>query len=186
MGLYNRDRFLRYISEADDDDENTYTMGSADDPDDDTDNNQDDTNQDNNVDNNTNDTQDDNTDTGYSMISADDPDDDTDNKVDFGNWARDNVKIRLDMSEWCELPCKNDTKSIKSTLIMARVIGEDLIYSRANSWTAWVGVNQWDNAMNNGKCYSDGLLVARDDFSDYYVAMRYYAMAHFSKYIPFR
>lgn len=111
-------------------------------------------------------------------------DDDTDNKVDFGNWARDNVKIRLDMSEWCELPCKNDTKSIKSTLIMARVIGEDLIYSRANSWTAWVGVNQWDNAMNNGKCYSDGLLVARDDFSDYYVAMRYYAMAHFSKYIP--
>ena len=38
--------------------------------------------------------------------------------------------------------------------------------------------------MRDGKCFSDGFIVAKDDFSDYYVAMRYYAMAHFSKYIP--
>lgn len=113
-------------------------------------------------------------------------DDDVQNKIDFGKWAKRNIKTnRFDMSEWCELPCKHDTKSIESTLIMARIIGEDLIYSGADSWTAWVCANQWDNAVkDDGKCYSDGLLVARDDFSDFYIAMRYYAVAHFSKYIP--
>lgn len=106
-------------------------------------------------------------------------------KLDFGKWAKRNIKTpRLDMSEWCELPCRHDTKSIESALIMARIIGEDLIYTGVDSWTAWVCVNQWDNAIYNDKCYSDGLLVARDDFSDYYIAMRYYALAHYSKYIP--
>lgn len=112
-------------------------------------------------------------------------DDNIENKKMIGKWARENIKTpRFDMSEWCELPCKHDTKSIESALIMARIIGEDLIYSGADSWTAWVCANQWDNAMRDGKCYSDGLLVAKDDFSQYYIAMRYYAMAHFSKYIP--
>lgn len=98
-------------------------------------------------------------------------------KVEFGKWAKKNIKTpRFDMSEWCELPCKHDTKSVESSLIMARIIGEDLIYTGVDSWSAWVCVNQWDN-------YSDGFLVAKDDFSDYYVAKRYYAMAHFSKYI---
>ncbi len=111
-------------------------------------------------------------------------DDDVQTKIDFGLWAKDNIKTpRFDMSEWCELPCKHDTKSIDSALIMARIIGEDLIYTGVDSWSAWVCANQWDNAVRNGKCYSDGFLVARDDWSDYYVAMRYYAMAHFSKYI---
>lgn len=112
-------------------------------------------------------------------------DDTVENKKMIGKWAKENLKTpRFDMSEWCELPCKHDTKSIESALIMARIIGEDLIYSGADSWTAWVGVNQWDNAVRDGKCYSDGLLVAKDNFSEYYVAMRYYAMAHYSKYIP--
>lgn len=112
-------------------------------------------------------------------------DDDAKEKEDFGIWARENIKTpRLDMSEWCELPCKNDTKSITSALIMARIIGEDLIYTGADSWTAWVCANQWDGGMRNGKCYSDGFLCAKDDFSEYYIAMRYYAMAHYSKYIP--
>ncbi len=111
-------------------------------------------------------------------------DDDVQTKVDFGKWAKDNIKTpRFDMSEWCELPCRHDTKSIESALIMARIIGEDLIYTGVDSWTAWVCANQWDNAVRDGKCYSDGLLVAKDDWSDYYIAMRYYAMAHFSKYI---
>ena len=112
-------------------------------------------------------------------------DNNVENKIEMGKWAKINVKTpRFDMSEWCELPCRHDTKSIESTLIMARIIGEDLIYSGAESWTAWVGTNQWDGAMRDGKCYSDGLLVAKDDFSQYYIAMRYYAMAHYSKYIP--
>ncbi len=112
-------------------------------------------------------------------------DNDVKTKAQFGKWAKKNIKTpRFDMSEWCELPCRNDTKSISSALIMARIIGEDLIYTGADSWTAWVCVNQWDNAMRDGKCYSDGLIVAKDDFSDYYKAMRYYALAHYSKYIP--
>lgn len=112
-------------------------------------------------------------------------DNNVDNKIQFGEWAKSNIKTpRFDMSEWCELPCKHDTKSIESAIIMARIIGEDLVYSGADSWTAWVGINQWDNAVRDGKCYSDGLIVAKDDFSQWYIAMRYYAMAHFSKYIP--
>lgn len=111
-------------------------------------------------------------------------DDDVKTKADFGIWAKENIKTpRFDMSEWCELPCKHDTKSIESALIMARIIGEDLIYTGVDSWSAWVCANQWDNAVRDGKCYSDGFLVAKDDWSDYYIAMRYYAMAHFSKYI---
>lgn len=113
-------------------------------------------------------------------------DDNAVEKKEFGKWARENINTpRFDMSEWCELPCKHDTKSIDSALIMARIIGEDLIYTGVDSWTAWVCANQWDNAVkDDGKCYSDGLLVAKDDFSNYYTAMRYYAVAHFSRYIP--
>lgn len=112
-------------------------------------------------------------------------DDNLQRKIDFGKWAKKNIKTpRFDMSEWCELPCKNDTKSIESALIMARIIGDDLIYTGVDSWTAWVCANQWDGAMRDNKCYSDGLLVAKNDWSDYYIAMRYWTMAHFSKYIP--
>ena len=112
-------------------------------------------------------------------------DENVNEKVEFGKWAKNNIKTpRFDMSEWCELPCKHDTKSIESALMMARIIGEDLIYTGVDSWSAWVCANQWDNAVRDGKCYSDGFLVAKDDWSDYYIAMRYYAMAHFSKYIP--
>lgn len=112
-------------------------------------------------------------------------DNDLQGKIDFGKWARDNVKTpRFDMSEWCELPCRHDTKSIESTLIMTRIIGEDLIFSMADSWTAWVCANQSDKAMYNGKCYADGLINAKTDWSEYELAMRYYAMAHYSKYIP--
>ena len=106
-------------------------------------------------------------------------------RLNLANGQRENIKTpRFDMSEWCELPCKNDTKSIESALIMARIIGEDLIYTGVDSWSAWVCANQWDNAVRDGKCFSDGFIVAKDDFSDYYVAKRYYAMAHFSKCIP--
>ncbi|MBO5494704.1 MAG: hypothetical protein J5964_03190 [Eubacterium sp.] len=105
-------------------------------------------------------------------------------KVDFGKWAKRNIKTpHLDMSEWCELPCKHNTEDIVGTLIIARIIGEDLIYSGAESWTAWVCINQM-GTYRDGGIYSDGLLHATDDFSEYHIAKRYYAMAHYSKYIP--
>ena len=111
-------------------------------------------------------------------------DDDVATKKKFGEWVEKYITTpRFDMSEWCELPCKHATDDFESALIMGRVIGEDLIYTRVDSWTAWVCVNQIGN-LKDGKSYSDGLLCASDDFSEWYVAMRYYAVAHYSKYIP--
>lgn len=62
-------------------------------------------------------------------------------------------------------------------------MANDLNYSNINSWTAWVGVNDI-GVGEDGKKYSDGLLAASNDFSEYEIAMRYYAVAHFSKFIP--
>lgn len=112
-------------------------------------------------------------------------DNDAQNKIDFGKWAKKNIKTPyFDMSEWCELPCKSPVDSINGALITARIIGEDLIYTGVNSWSAWVCVNQWGINESDGKCYADGLLYAKDDFSKYEIAKRYYALAHYSKYIP--
>lgn len=101
----------------------------------------------------------------------------------YADTVEKNHNIRFDMSEWCELPCKNDTKSIKSALLTARVIGNDLSLLGVQSWTSWVAVNQIADGKGNGKDYSDGLLSAANGFSYYYIAKRYYAFAHFSKFI---
>lgn len=91
--------------------------------------------------------------------------------------------FRFDMSEWCELPNKSHTKNFKGALITARIIGQDLIYGGAESWTSWVAVNQF-SIKEDGFDYSDGLITANDDFSDWYIAQRYYGFAHFSKFVP--
>lgn len=92
-------------------------------------------------------------------------------------------KLRFDMSEWCELPNKSHTKSFKGALITARIIGQDLIYAGAQSWTSWVAVNQ-TVIKEDGNDYSDAVISSNDDFSNWYIAKRYYGLAHFSKYIP--
>ena len=91
--------------------------------------------------------------------------------------------FRFDMSEWCELPNKSHTKDFKGALITARVMGQDLIYGGAESWTSWVAVNQI-SIKEDGNDYSDGLMSASDNFEKYSLAMRYYGFAHFSKYVP--
>lgn len=92
-------------------------------------------------------------------------------------------ELRFDMSEWCELPNKSHTKSFKGALITARIIGQDLIYAGAQSWTSWVAVNQ-TVIKEDGNDYSDALISSNNDFSNWYIAKRYYGLAHFSKYIP--
>jgi O-glycosyl hydrolase len=92
-------------------------------------------------------------------------------------------EFRFDMSEWCELPNKSHTKDFKGALITARIIGQDLIYAGAQSWTSWVAVNQI-SIKDDSNDYSDALLSANDDFSNWYIAKRYYGFAHFSKFIP--
>lgn len=112
-----------------------------------------------------------------------------DNDIETRNRFKENTlqklgDCRFDMSEWCELPCKNHTKSIKGALITARIIGWDLINLGAESWTSWVAVNQYADGKGDGRDYSDGLLSASNGFTSYTVNKRYYGFLHFSKFIP--
>lgn len=104
-------------------------------------------------------------------------------KENFGTTVSENYSdISVDMTEWCELPCEHDITDFDGALLMAKVITQDLALSNANSWSAWVGVNNYAIG-DDGKMYSDGLLVADDDFTELYTAERYSALAHFSKYV---
>ena len=114
-------------------------------------------------------------------------------------WADTNLNVREDfknlisqepyasktveMSEWCELPLKHNVKDIESASLMGRIISSDLVYAGANSWTSWVAVNQ-AGIGEDGEKWSDGLLWANDDFSEYGIATRYYAFASFTKFVP--
>ena len=89
---------------------------------------------------------------------------------------------KLHMTEWCELPCKHAVNDFGGALIAARVISDDLTLSGANSWSGWTGINQ-KTSSDPGRDFSDGLLSANDDCSEYSVTMHYYALAHFCKYI---
>ena len=106
------------------------------------------------------------------------------NKIGLGNWIESTTPdLPVEMSEWCELPCNSPIDSINGALIQARVMANDLNFTNVDSWTAWVGVNGIGIGAD-GKNYSDGLLVGNADLSEVIVPMRYYAVAHFSKFIP--
>lgn len=92
--------------------------------------------------------------------------------------------IRFDMSEWCELPNKSHTKNFKGALITARIIGQDLIYGGAASWTAWVAANNIYINEKDGNDYSDAMLSGSEHFEEWTINERYWAMAHYSKFIP--
>lgn len=105
-------------------------------------------------------------------------------KRDFAKWYRETLAdMPLEMSEWCELPCRNATDSIYGTLRQARIISQDMTVSGVNSWTAWTGVNT-DGFGEDGKNYSDGLLTADEAFTRAEKTMRYYALWHYSRFIP--
>ena len=92
-------------------------------------------------------------------------------------------QFRFDMSEWCELPNKSHTKNFKGALITARIIGQDLAYAGAESWTSWVAVNQF-SIKEDGNDFSDATITATNDFGEWYIARRYWGFAHFAKFIP--
>ena len=111
-------------------------------------------------------------------------DDDPEIRYEFyDKLVKPNPNIRFDMSEWCELPNKSHTKNFKGALITARIIGQDMIHTGSESWTAWVAVNGI-SIKDDGFDYSDAMLSASPDFSKWYINERYWAMAHYSKYIP--
>lgn len=105
-------------------------------------------------------------------------------KLGFGETVNKKYSdINVDMTEWCELPCTHHINDFEGAMLMANVIMDDIRLSNVNSWSAWVGVNNFSTG-EDGEMYSDGLLVADDNFTDLYTAARYSAVAHFSKYIP--
>ena len=86
--------------------------------------------------------------------------------------------VELEMSEWCELPCEHDINDITAGLIMARTIGEDMAQTGANSWSSWVAVNE------GGERADSMIGVDWWDYNNYRISKRYYAMGHYTKFIP--
>lgn len=87
------------------------------------------------------------------------------------------------MSEWCELPNKSHTKDFKGALITARIIGQDIVYSGCVSWTSWVAVNNF-SIKEDGFDYSDAMITADFDFSDWYVAKDIMGLLIFQNLFP--
>ena len=85
--------------------------------------------------------------------------------------------VELEMSEWCELPCEHDIDDIEAGLIMARTIGEDIAHTGVNSWSTWVAVNE-------GGVRADSMIAVGDSYENYQISKRYYAMGHYTKFIP--
>lgn len=92
-------------------------------------------------------------------------------------------ELRFDMSEWCELPNKSHTKNFNGALITARIIGQDIIYGGAESWTSWVAANNI-HIKEDGFDYSDAMLSGNIDFTEWTVNERFWGVSHFSKHIP--
>ena len=88
----------------------------------------------------------------------------------------------VDMTEWSELPLEHSSNDFTGAVIQARIISQDLVLSGANSWSAWLGVNNYSE--KNGAKWSDALLMMTGDASEVFVCDRYYTLAHFSKFIP--
>ncbi len=86
-------------------------------------------------------------------------------------------EVEVEMSEWCELPCQHTIDDIDGAIIMARTIGEDLALTGVNSWSSWVAVNE-------GGEYADSMIAVGDTYNEYTIAKRYYAMAHYTKFVP--
>lgn len=112
-------------------------------------------------------------------------DDDMLGRQSFSRWLKTNCYgYDISMSEWCELPCVSRTDSMEAALKMGRIISQDMKYIGVNSWSSWVAVNNYGTEIPANGDYSDGLISASSDFSNYYLTTRYYAMAHYTKYVP--
>ena len=60
---------------------------------------------------------------------------------------------------------------------MARTIGEDIANTGVNSWSTWVAVNE-------GGRKADSMIAVGDSYENYQITRRYYAMGHYTKFIP--
>ena len=100
-------------------------------------------------------------------------------KDSFGKYIQKKYpSVELEMSEWCELPNAHKYDDITAGLIMARTIGEDIINTGVNSWSSWVGVNE------GGEDADSMIAVDWDNYDNYRISKRYYAMGHYTKFVP--
>ena len=105
-------------------------------------------------------------------------------KYNFGNTLKEKgYSVPVDMTEWCELPLEHDNSDFGGAMRTARIIAQDLELSGANSWSAWTGVNNY-GTKEDGTRWSDGLLSMSDGGEEFETCQRYYALAHYSKFIP--
>ncbi len=99
-------------------------------------------------------------------------------KYAFGNYLKAKYpSVEVEMSEWCELPNAHKADEIDAALIMARTMCEDITLTGVNSWSSWV-------AVNGGGLGADSMLYVDGDWNDFEIGKRYYAMAHYAKFIP--
>lgn len=85
-------------------------------------------------------------------------------------------EMPVKMSEWCHMQGGRD-KTMKSALVMAKTMFEDISMLNVTSWQHWISVSEVD--------YCDGLVYINLDDKTFETTKRLYATGNFSKYIPY-
>ncbi len=94
----------------------------------------------------------------------------------FNRWMQKHYPDKnIKMSEWTHMQGGRD-KTMKSGLVTANVIYEDLTLLNAVSWQHWIAVSEVD--------YCDGLIYINLEDRTFEMTKRYYVTGNFSKYIP--
>jgi len=79
------------------------------------------------------------------------------------------------MSEWTEMRGGRDY-GIKSALVLAKEVYEDLAITSAVSWQKWIAVSEVD--------FCDGLVYVDQGKQAFDIPKRYYAFGNFTKFVP--
>lgn len=82
--------------------------------------------------------------------------------------------VPVKMSEWCHMHGGRD-KSMKSALVMAKTMYEDISMLNVTSWQHWIAVSEVD--------YCDGLIYINLEDKTFELTKRLFATGNFSKYI---
>ena len=84
--------------------------------------------------------------------------------------------VPVKMSEWTHMQGGRDY-SMKSALVMAKTMVEDLTILNVTSWQHWIACSEVD--------YCDGLIYINLEDKTFETTKRYYATGNISKYVPF-
>ncbi len=84
--------------------------------------------------------------------------------------------LEVKMSEWCHMQGGRD-KTMKSALVTANTIYEDISILNVCSWQHWIAVSEVD--------FCDGLIYINLEDKTFEMTKRYYVTGNFSKYIPY-